>query len=157
MLLQILGQEPRADVVVVADGVANDQAHLPVLVEVGGRLGIATRRHAAHQQHKRERKRKSGDRHAASPRIVQFGRNANSFPQPCKRRRPNQRAHADRKKARPGSVAGVYDAGGAGAAIGRGAQAIVLANQSGAVLALTGYKRGLQINADLSGLALSMQ
>jgi hypothetical protein len=57
----------------------------------------------------------------------------------------------------PRSVAGVYGAGGAGAAIGRGAQAIVLANQSGAVLTLTGYQRGLQINADLSGLALSMR
>jgi len=57
----------------------------------------------------------------------------------------------------PRSVAGVYGAGGAGAAIGRGAQAIVLANQNGAVLALTGYQRGLQINADLSGLALSMR
>ena len=57
----------------------------------------------------------------------------------------------------PRNVAGVYGAGGAGAAIGRGAQAIVLANQNGAVLALTGYQRGLQINADLSGLALSMR
>jgi hypothetical protein len=57
----------------------------------------------------------------------------------------------------PRSVAGVYGAGGAGAAIGRGAQAIVLANQNGAVLALTGYQRGLQINADLSGLALSLR
>jgi lipid-binding SYLF domain-containing protein len=57
----------------------------------------------------------------------------------------------------PRSVAGVYGAGGAGAAIGRGAQAIVLANQNGAVLTLTGYQRGLQINADLSGLAVSMR
>jgi len=57
----------------------------------------------------------------------------------------------------PRRVAGVYGAGGAGAAIGRGAQAIVLANQNGAVLALTGYQRGLQINADLSGLALTMR
>jgi lipid-binding SYLF domain-containing protein len=57
----------------------------------------------------------------------------------------------------PRNVAGVYGAGGAGAAIGRGAQAIVLANQNGAVLALTGYQRGLQINADLSGLAVSMR
>jgi lipid-binding SYLF domain-containing protein len=57
----------------------------------------------------------------------------------------------------PRSVAGVYGAGGAGAAIGRGAQAIVLANQNGAVLSLTGYQRGLQINADLSGLAVSMR
>jgi lipid-binding SYLF domain-containing protein len=57
----------------------------------------------------------------------------------------------------PRSVAGVYGAGGAGATVGRGAQAMVLANQSGAVLALTGRQRGLQINADLTGLALSMQ
>jgi lipid-binding SYLF domain-containing protein len=57
----------------------------------------------------------------------------------------------------PRSVAGVYGAGGVGAAVGRGAQAIVLANQNGAVLALTGYQRGLQINADLSGLAISMR
>jgi lipid-binding SYLF domain-containing protein len=45
----------------------------------------------------------------------------------------------------PRSVAGVYGAGGAGAAIGRGAQAIVLANQNGAVLALTGYQLGLSM------------
>lgn len=57
----------------------------------------------------------------------------------------------------PRLVAGVYGAGGAGAAIGRGAQAIVLANQNGAVLALTGYQRGLQINADLAGLVISMR
>ena len=57
----------------------------------------------------------------------------------------------------PYNVAGVYGAGGAGAAIGRGAQAIVLANQNGATLALTGRQRGLQINADLSGLAISMR
>jgi hypothetical protein len=57
----------------------------------------------------------------------------------------------------PRSVAGVYGAGGAGGAIGVGAQAIVLANQNGAVLALTGYQRGLQINADLSGLAITFR
>ena len=57
----------------------------------------------------------------------------------------------------PRNVAGVYGAGGAGAGIGRGAQAIVLANQNGAVLALTGYQRGLQINADLSGLAITIR
>jgi len=57
----------------------------------------------------------------------------------------------------PRNVAGVYGAGGAGGAIGSGAQAIVLANQSGSVLALTGYQRGLQINADLSGLALTFR
>ena len=57
----------------------------------------------------------------------------------------------------PRNVAGVYGAGGAGGAIGRGAQAMVLTNQNGAVLALTGYQRGLQINADLSGLAVTMR
>jgi lipid-binding SYLF domain-containing protein len=57
----------------------------------------------------------------------------------------------------PREVAGVYGAGGAGAAIGRGAQAMVLVNQNGATLALTGHQRGLQINADLSGLAVSMR
>ena len=38
----------------------------------------------------------------------------------------------------PADVAGVYAAGNVGAAIGRGAQAIVLTNQNGAVLTLTG-------------------
>jgi lipid-binding SYLF domain-containing protein len=57
----------------------------------------------------------------------------------------------------PRSVAGVYGAGSIGGAVGRGAQAIVLANQKGAVLSLTGYQRGLQINADLSGLAITMR
>lgn len=54
-------------------------------------------------------------------------------------------------------VAGVYAAGGAGAAVGGGAQAIVLANQKGAVLSLTGYQVGLQINADVSGLAITLR
>jgi lipid-binding SYLF domain-containing protein len=57
----------------------------------------------------------------------------------------------------PRNVAGVYGAGGGGAAIGRGAQAMVLTNQNGAVLALTGRQRGLQVNLDLSGLAVSMR
>jgi lipid-binding SYLF domain-containing protein len=57
----------------------------------------------------------------------------------------------------PRSVAGVYGAGGVGGAVGRGAQAIVLANQNGAVLALTGRQRGLQINADLAGLAVTVR
>ena len=58
---------------------------------------------------------------------------------------------------RPSDVAGVYGAAGAGAAIGGGAQAIVLTNQKGAVLNLTGRQVGLQINADLSGLAISLR
>jgi hypothetical protein len=58
---------------------------------------------------------------------------------------------------RPSDVAGVYGAAGAGGAIGGGAQAIVLTNQKGAVLNLTGRQVGLQINADLSGLAISLR
>ena len=49
------------------------------------------------------------------------------------------------------------DGGGAGAAAGRGAQAVVLANQSGAVLTLTGEQNGLIVSLDLSGLALSLK
>jgi hypothetical protein len=57
----------------------------------------------------------------------------------------------------PYNVAGVYGAGGAGAAVGLGAQVIVLTNGHGARLSLTGRQIGLQINADLSGLAVSMR
>jgi hypothetical protein len=57
----------------------------------------------------------------------------------------------------PYNVAGVYGAGGAGAAIGAGAQVIALVNDKGARLALSGVQVGLQINADLSGLAISMR
>ncbi|UGY01222.1 hypothetical protein [Bradyrhizobium quebecense] len=58
---------------------------------------------------------------------------------------------------RPSDVAGVYGAAGAGLALGRGARAIVLTNQKGAVLELTGHQVGLMANADLSGLAITMQ
>ena len=58
---------------------------------------------------------------------------------------------------RPSDVAGVYGAGGAGAAIGRGVSAIVLANEKGAVLELSGRQTGLMVNADLSGLAISLR
>ena len=57
----------------------------------------------------------------------------------------------------PYNVAGVYGAGGVGGAVGRGAQAMVLVNDKGTTLAITGRQRGLQINADLSGLALTMR
>jgi hypothetical protein len=57
----------------------------------------------------------------------------------------------------PSDVAGVYGAGGAGAAIGRGVRAIVLTNQKGAVLELSGRQTGLMVNADLSGLAISLR
>ena len=58
---------------------------------------------------------------------------------------------------RPSDVAGVYGAAGAGIAVGRGALAIVLTNQKGAVLELSGHQVGLMANADLSGLAITMR
>jgi hypothetical protein len=57
----------------------------------------------------------------------------------------------------PGDVAGVYAAGNVGAAIGRGAQAIVLTNQHGAVLTLTGNSVGAIVSADLNGLAVTVR
>ena len=58
---------------------------------------------------------------------------------------------------RPSDVAGVYGAAGAGLALGAGARAIVLTNQKGAVLELSGFQTGLMANADLSGLAITMR
>ncbi len=58
---------------------------------------------------------------------------------------------------RPSDVAGVYGAAGAGLAVGRGASGIVLTNQKGAVLELTGRQVGLLANADLSGLAITLR
>jgi hypothetical protein len=58
---------------------------------------------------------------------------------------------------RPSDVAGVYAAAGAGLAVGRGARAIVLTNQKGAVLNLSGHQVGLMANADLSGLAITVK
>ncbi len=43
---------------------------------------------------------------------------------------------------RPSDVAGVYAAAGAGIAVGGGARAIVLTNQKGAVLELSGHQSG---------------
>jgi hypothetical protein len=58
---------------------------------------------------------------------------------------------------RPSDVAGVYGAAGAGLALGGGARAIVLTNQKGAVLQLSGTQIGLMANADLSGLAITLR
>jgi hypothetical protein len=58
---------------------------------------------------------------------------------------------------RPSDVAGIYGAAGAGLALGVGARAIVLVNQKGAVLELSGRQIGLMANADLSGLAITMR
>jgi hypothetical protein len=57
----------------------------------------------------------------------------------------------------PHDVAGIYGAVGGGAALGVGGQAIVLRNEKGAVLTLTGMQVGLQINVDLSGLSISVR
>ena len=58
---------------------------------------------------------------------------------------------------RPSDIEGVYVAGGAGIAVGAGARAIVLTNQKGAVLELSGQQKGLIVNLDLSGLAISLE
>jgi hypothetical protein len=58
---------------------------------------------------------------------------------------------------RPSDVAGVYAAAGAGIAVGAGAGAIVLTNEKGAVLSMSGSQVGLIANADLSGLAISLR
>jgi hypothetical protein len=58
---------------------------------------------------------------------------------------------------RPSDVAGVYGGAGAGAALLVGARAIVLRNEKGAVLTLSGRQVGLIANADLSGLAISLR
>jgi hypothetical protein len=57
----------------------------------------------------------------------------------------------------PSDVAGVYGAAGAGLAVGGGARAIVLTNQKGAVLELSGHQVGLMANVDLSGLAITLK
>jgi hypothetical protein len=57
----------------------------------------------------------------------------------------------------PYDVTGIYGAAGAGAAIVAGAQIIALRNEKGAVLRLTGQQVGLQVNADLSGLSISVR
>jgi hypothetical protein len=57
----------------------------------------------------------------------------------------------------PSDVAGVYAAGGAGATVGSGARMIVLTNEKGAVLEMSGRQAGLMVNADLSGMAISLR
>ena len=57
----------------------------------------------------------------------------------------------------PSDVAGVYAAGNVGAAVGRGAQAIVLTNPKGAVLTLTGNSVGAIVSADLNGLVITLR
>jgi hypothetical protein len=57
----------------------------------------------------------------------------------------------------PADVSGVYAAGNVGAAVGRGAQAIVLTNAHGAVLTLSGSSVGAIVSADLNGLAITVK
>jgi hypothetical protein len=57
----------------------------------------------------------------------------------------------------PSDVAGVYAAGNVGAAVGQGAQAIVLTNQNGAVLSLSGISVGAIVSADLNGLVITVK
>ena len=57
----------------------------------------------------------------------------------------------------PSDVAGVYAAGNVGAAVGRGAQAIVLTNEHGAVLTLAGSSVGAIVSADLNGLVITVR
>jgi hypothetical protein len=56
----------------------------------------------------------------------------------------------------PSDIEGVYGAAGAGGTVIRGPQAIVLVNQKGAVLELSGVQTGLMVNLDLSGMGLSL-
>jgi uncharacterized spore protein YtfJ len=58
---------------------------------------------------------------------------------------------------RVSDVNGVYGAGSAGAAIIKGGQVLVLTNQNGAILELSGTQTGLIVNFDLSGLALTVK
>jgi hypothetical protein len=58
---------------------------------------------------------------------------------------------------RPSDIEGVYGAAGAGATLIRGPQAIILTNQNGAVLQLSGRQTGLMVNLDVSGIALSLR
>jgi len=57
---------------------------------------------------------------------------------------------------RPSDVAGVYGAAGAGAALVAGGGVLVLTNEKGAVLRLSGQQIGLIANLDLSGLAITI-
>ena len=58
---------------------------------------------------------------------------------------------------RASDVEGVYGAAGAGGALVHGASTIVLRNEKGAVLELSGRQTGLMVNADFSGLAISLR
>ena len=54
-------------------------------------------------------------------------------------------------------MTGVYGAAGGGGALGKGAQVIVMTNDKGAELELSGKQVGLQVNADVSGMTITMK
>jgi hypothetical protein len=54
-------------------------------------------------------------------------------------------------------VEGIYGAAGVGVALGKGIRGMVLTNQNGAVLELSGDQIGLMANLDLSGLAIALK
>ncbi|MER9335011.1 hypothetical protein NKJ06_13580 [Mesorhizobium sp. M0293] len=54
-------------------------------------------------------------------------------------------------------VTGVYGAVGGGGTLGKGAQVIVMTNDKGAQLELSGKQVGLQVNADLSGMSITVK
>ena len=54
-------------------------------------------------------------------------------------------------------IEGVYAAAGAGAAATGGNGVIVLTNPKGVVLSLSGRQKGLMVNLDLSGMAISLK
>jgi len=58
---------------------------------------------------------------------------------------------------RPSDIEGVYGQAGAGVAAVKGAQGVVLTNQKGAVLTLSGEQTGVIVSADLSGLVLTLK
>src|SRR6476646_9307276 len=58
---------------------------------------------------------------------------------------------------RASDVAGVYAAAGAGVAVGPGAQAIVLTNQNGAVLTISGRSIGAIVAADINGMVITVR
>lgn len=58
---------------------------------------------------------------------------------------------------RASDVTGVYGAAGGGGALGKGAQVIIMTNDKGARLELTGRQVGLQVNADLSGISIALK
>jgi hypothetical protein len=51
----------------------------------------------------------------------------------------------------------VYGAAGGGGAVGQGAQVSVMTNDKGAKLELSGKEVGLQVNADISGMSITVK